>query len=62
LDLVARIIQYEGGEMTDAETITFFQELINSGMCWNLQGHYGRTAFYLIEHGFCHWPKEPQAQ
>jgi len=52
-DLTNKIIRYENDEMTQEEEIEFFQELINTGMCWNLQGHYGRTALELIERGLC---------
>jgi hypothetical protein len=51
--LVNKIISYESGEMDEAETIEFFQELINTGLAWQLQGHYGRTAAALIEAGEC---------
>lgn len=45
------IIAYESGELTDQEVVYFFAELVKSGLAWNLQGHYGRTASALIEHG-----------
>ena len=48
---VKDINSYESGEMSEEATITFFQELVNSGIIWELQGHYGRTAVYLIENG-----------
>jgi hypothetical protein len=51
--LVTSIMRYESGEMSDDEVVSFFQELINSGLCWQLQGHYGRTANSLIEQGVC---------
>lgn len=51
--MVSKIICYENGEMSENETIQFFQELINSGLAWSLQGHYGRTAMFLIEEGHC---------
>ena len=51
--MVDKIIRYENDEMTEKETISFFQELINSGLCWQLQGHYGRNALLLIEEGLC---------
>ena len=47
------IVQYESGELTEDETITLFQELIDSGLAWKLQGSYGRTARDLIEQGLC---------
>ena len=52
-DLIDKIMSYESGEMSDERTIEFFQELIDSGMAWSLQGHYGRTAVALIEAGHC---------
>lgn len=50
---VDKIIAYEQGELNEDETIEFFQELIDSGLAWGLQGSYGRTASYLIEEGYC---------
>ena len=49
--MIEEIIRYENGEMTDEEVITFFQGLVNTGLAWSLQGHYGRTAQALIEEG-----------
>ena len=48
---VDKIIRYEAGEMDDEEMVEFFQELVDSGLAWQLQGHYGRTAAALIEAG-----------
>jgi len=53
MDLVDKIITYESGEMSDEKTIEFFQELIDTGQCWTLQGHYGRTARDFITAGVC---------
>jgi len=50
---VSKIIAYENDEMTQEEVIEFFQELIDTGYAWRLQGHYGRTALRLIEYGYC---------
>ncbi len=55
---VAKIIRYENDELNDEETIELFQELINTGLAWQLQGHYGRTAVQLLEEGFCEYPNE----
>ena len=49
--MVDKIIAYESGEMNDDEIIGFFQELLDTGLCWQLQGHYGRTATALIKEG-----------
>ena len=48
-----RIIAYEQSELDYDETIKLFQELINNGMAWTLQGSYGRTAQTLIDAGLC---------
>ena len=53
MDLVDKIIAYESGEMNEEEVAEFFQELINTGMVFQLQGQYGRTAKALIEQGIC---------
>ncbi len=51
---IDKIIAYENGEISDTqEVIAFFQEIIDSGLVWQLQGHYGRTAKALIEAGYC---------
>ena len=52
-DVVDEMIRYESGEMTGVETVAFFQRLIDSGLVWTLQGHYGRTAATLIRSGAC---------
>jgi hypothetical protein len=50
--MIEKIMKYEDGEMNDDEVIELFQELVDNGMAWRLQGHYGRTAHDLIEGGF----------
>lgn len=50
-DLIAQIIAYESGESTPEESLDLFQYLVDSGLAWQLQGHYGRTAVALIEDG-----------
>ena len=52
--LVDMIIKYENNELeTEEDIIALFQELIDAGVVWQLQGHYGRTAIALIEAGYC---------
>lgn len=53
-DTLDFIMAYEGGEVTQDEMIEGFQHLIDNGMAWTLQGHYGRTATALINAGYCH--------
>ena len=50
-NLVGKIVAYEEGGMSNSEYVAFFQELVNTGLAWKLQGHYGRTANLLIEEG-----------
>lgn len=50
---IDKIIAYEQGELDDEQTIELFQELIDSGLCWQLQGSYGRMAQRLIDAGHC---------
>ena len=52
-DLTERIVAYEQGKLDANETVILFQELIDRGMTTRLQGHYGRTAWALIEAGLC---------
>jgi len=52
-DLVGKIMDYEAGMLPKAEAIEMFQRLINSGMAWQLQGAYGRTAMRLLARGLC---------
>ena len=41
-------------ECEDEDTyIKAWQHLIDTGLCWSLQGRFGRTATALIEQGVC---------
>ena len=41
-------------DATQEEEVAAWQYLINTGICWELQGFYGRTAMRLIEEGVCY--------
>ena len=54
-----KIIAYENGELEDAEeTIEFFQKIIDSGLVFQLQGHYQRVAIALVKAGLCNPSKD----
>ena len=50
-NLTERIVEYEQGKLDEQQTIQLFQELVDSGMIMNLQGHYQRLAAQLLEAG-----------
>jgi hypothetical protein len=50
---IDKIISYEEGELESEDSIKMFQELINTGQAWQLNGSYGRTAMDLINSGQC---------
>lgn len=51
MDAVSKIMAWESGEMSHEETVEFFQELVNTGLIYQLQGCYQRTAQALINAG-----------
>ena len=53
MSILNQVIAYEQGELDEEGIIDMFQELINSGMAWKMQGSYGRTAKALLDAGYC---------
>lgn len=43
----------EGEGATQEEQVQAWQYLIDTGLAWQLQGFFGRTATALIEQGIC---------
>jgi hypothetical protein len=62
LQLVDRLIAYEEGQITqEDEEIALFQHLIDTGTCWQLDGHYQRVGATLIEAGLIKAPERAKA-
>ena len=59
--LVDQLIAYEEGQITGDEEVAFFEQLVQTGTCWQLQGHYQRVAATLIEAGLINSPLHPEA-
>ena len=57
MKLVDQLIAYEEGQFTEDEEIALFQHLIDTGTCWQLQGHYQRVGATLIEAGLIKPPE-----
>jgi hypothetical protein len=56
VQLVEQLIAYEEGQITGDEEVAFFEHLVETGTCWQLQGHYQRVAATLIEAGLINPP------
>lgn len=56
-NIVGRLIAFESGALGEEQIIDLFQDLVDTGMAWELQGTYGRTALSLINSGFVTDPR-----
>lgn len=52
------MMAWESGESSEEETTELFQDLVNTGQAWRLQGMYGRQAQALLDAGYIHYPKK----
>lgn len=59
-DLIDDLIRWERGELTEAETVHFFQFLVDSRAIYGLQGYYQRTAQALLEAGLITEKEDPR--
>ena len=59
--LVDQLIAYEEGLITQDEELAFFEHLVETGVCWQLCGHYQRVGATLIEAGLIKPPEQTEA-
>ena len=41
---------------SDEQYIQAWQQLIDTGLAWSMQGFFGRTASAMIQNGLCYYP------
>ena len=58
MNLAERVLLYETDQMSEQEMISLFQDLVDTGMAWKLQGHYGRTSMILLDAGVIAPPED----
>lgn len=58
VNLTDKIIKYEQDDMISEEIIELFQDLMNTGIIYNLQGSYQRVANKLLLAGLIHNTEE----
>ena len=56
LNLMSQIIDYEAGILEEDDMIELFENLYETGLLWQLQGHYQRTFINLVESGAISMP------
>lgn len=50
--LASRLMAFEADELNARAELELFSELVKTGIAWQLQGVYGRTAVHLIDSGY----------
>ena len=50
-DVGEAILAFEYGVIGEKRGLMLFQYLVDTGLAWKLQGHYGRTAKALLDAG-----------
>jgi len=56
-DYLDQMLCFELGTLDQDQVIQLFQGLIDTGVVWQLQGFYGRTARDLINASLCSLPQ-----
>ena len=51
MKMIDMLMAYEAGDLNEEKTVELFQNLIDSGLIFGLQGSYMRTARELVEAG-----------
>ncbi len=51
MDLAEKISAYEKNALDDSQVVELYQELYETGIVWELQGHYGRRAYLMLKEG-----------
>ena len=50
------IAEGEQEPKSDEQYIQAWQQLIDTGLAWTMQGFFGRTAATMIQNGLCYYP------
>lgn len=58
MNLMSQILDYEAGILEEDEMVEMFQDLYETGLLWQLQGHYQRTFQDLVVSGAIYVPQD----